>query len=66
MDETPRPQLSRRGVLGRAGAVGAAAVIAPAVLAACGGDYGADAEVVGEADYEPGSAEPVVELGPET
>lgn len=66
MDETPRPQLSRRGVLGRAGAVGAAAVIAPAVLAACGGDSGADAEVVGEADYEPGSAEPVVELGPET
>lgn len=60
-----RRSVSRRGFITRAGAVGAAAVALPSVLSACGGDKGADPDIVGEDDYEPGSASPQVELGPE-
>src|SRR5699024_637035 len=56
---------NRRGFLGRASAVGAAAVAAPAVLSACGGGDGSDAELVGDDSYEPGSADLQVELGEE-
>ncbi|MGP5709652.1 twin-arginine translocation signal domain-containing protein, partial [Brachybacterium alimentarium] len=66
MNDTPQKTVSRRGFIGRAGAVGAAAAIAPTALAACGdGGSGADAEVVGDADYVQGSSELQVELGEE-
>jgi putative aldouronate transport system substrate-binding protein len=66
MKDTTQKAVSRRGFIGRAGAVGAVAVTVPAVLSACGGgDGGADAEVVGDASYEPGTAELKVQLGEE-
>lgn len=65
MKDSTRTTVSRRGFLGRAGAVGAAATVSPAVLAGCGGDDGANTETVGGADYVPGSAELKVALGDE-
>ena len=60
----PEP-LARRAFLGRSAAAGAAAVTAPLVLSACGGDADADDEITGGEDYQPGSATLKYDLAPE-
>ena len=63
--EGPPSESSRRSFFTRAGLGGALLAAGPVALSACGGAEGGGDAAGQDPDYEPGSAELTVQLGPE-